>query len=197
MFTLTTFKLHALKAIRNYESRFTEKKPMNAHRAKDVLTLYYILETDTSSTLDTLMEKLETYLQTIKTGWWIFKTGNSRLKDNLTDVFKAYKNPLLRCTHASLGDMSESYDLLKETFEVLKQLHPEATETLERTKSASVSIPMPTSIQAPPRLWESVHDGKARGISFFDATEEDDEATEVLGGIEKPSVMAVQPKSNF
>ncbi|MDX2164736.1 MAG: hypothetical protein SFW07_04880 [Gammaproteobacteria bacterium] len=95
------------RAIREYESLFTENKPMPEHRCIDVVDLRIILDRhydDLSSCIDAVKQRLSI----IKTGWWIFKTGRSRLRSGITPILQAYENPITQHLVTQILGISQS-----------------------------------------------------------------------------------------
>lgn len=113
------FKTHCIGAIYKYE---LEKKTIPLHRQKDMLALENLLYTHDDFT--DLSEAIETYFTTMKTGWWIFKTGNSRLMRLLKPVIEYYRNDFQRdmhdSIHGSMSSIGEELRQLRQQNEALK-----------------------------------------------------------------------------
>jgi hypothetical protein len=103
-------------AMREYESLFTENKPMPEHRCIDIVDLRIILDRhydDLSSCIDAVKQRLSI----IKTGWWIFKTGRSRLRHGITPILQAYDNPITQQLVTQILGISQSLN------DVVEELH--------------------------------------------------------------------------
>lgn len=70
------------QSIKSFQSISHERK-------QDIENLIDIIDQE-DTTVGTLYADLLTYLNTIKTGWWIFQTGNSELKNRFIAVMHAY-----------------------------------------------------------------------------------------------------------
>lgn len=110
------FKTHCRGAIYKYT---LEKKSIPLHRQQDIMALENLL--NTYEEIINLIESIEKYFTTMKTGWWIFKTGNSKLISLLKAVITYYRNDLQRDTHDSLGLIGEELRKLRLQNEALKQ----------------------------------------------------------------------------
>ena len=88
-------KLLIKGAIRNYESRFTEKRPMSERRSLDVVDLRMILNRNFVD-LEDCIYAVKHRLARIRTGWWIFQTGRSHLKSGVMAIIKSYEDPVMQ-----------------------------------------------------------------------------------------------------
>lgn len=88
------FKKDVESVIKNYEKLFDDNKAMSLDRSTDIIDIRGLL-TKSYSHLDNCCQTVGSRLAKIKTGWWFFKTGNSRLRDNIMQVIDNYKQPLV------------------------------------------------------------------------------------------------------
>lgn len=97
------------EAITDYERLFDETgKTMTLKRARDIIELRDLIARQSFSTLDDAMETFEARVANFNTGWWIFKTGNSRLKDNVLHMLEHYNQPLVRHMFESVKEIEYS-----------------------------------------------------------------------------------------
>lgn len=101
---ITQFLNNIERAIKSYEKLFTADKPMNAKRADDIIILRHIITTESFEDLDEAINKIKNKIDKFKTGWFIFTTGRSRLKQNIEQVFKHYSQTLVRDLASSIQD---------------------------------------------------------------------------------------------
>ncbi len=85
MTLLILFRAELLAAIGKYEQIFNNKGHMSRTRSRNVIDLKAMINDDNYGACE-LKDSLLQYLNTLHTGWWIFKTGRSRLKLNLRRV---------------------------------------------------------------------------------------------------------------
>ncbi len=104
---IENFRTHVNRAIREYENFFTEKNPMPEHRSLDVISIRVILD-EYYPNLSSYMDAVKRHLSQIKTGWWIFKTGRSRLKNSIMPIIQAYENPVTQDLIDQITAMNES-----------------------------------------------------------------------------------------
>ena len=101
---IAQFKKDIIQAIHQYEQKFTDEHPMSQARSVDIIDCYGLLQQPYKH-VDEYSEALLVRLSHIKTGWWIFKTGNSRLRDEVTEVIQHYKQPLVRLLLTKIQDV--------------------------------------------------------------------------------------------
>jgi len=122
---LTEFLQSVDEAIVQYEKLFDGNKTMSIKRARDIIELRDLIASASFTTIEEAIERIAFRISSFKTGWWIFKTGNSRLKDNIQVMMDHYQQPLMR-----------------HLFESVKEIEYSMGEgTLHRTVSLPVSIP--------------------------------------------------------
>jgi hypothetical protein len=112
-------RAHIKSAIREYESLFTEKRPMPDHRCMDIVDLRIILDRqykDLNSCIDAVKQRLSI----IKTGWWIFKTGRSRLRSSVMPVLQVYENPVTQHLVAQIVGISQNFSEVVEQFNEIR-----------------------------------------------------------------------------
>jgi len=114
------FIMDCHSAISNYR---LSKKKVPEHREEDLLALRDILMRYES--YSDIVRDMQQYFTKMKTGWWIFKTGNSHLKDLLVKVIDDYNSDFQRDTydlmHYSLKDLSQLVKLQAQRIEFLEQ----------------------------------------------------------------------------
>lgn len=66
---------------------------MSAKRSADVSALRQIVLLPPQYELTTYLDYLNNRLKKMKTGWWFFNTGRSRLKRNILQVMERYQKP--------------------------------------------------------------------------------------------------------
>ena len=123
-------KIQIKSTIREYESLFTEKKPMPEHRCLDVVDLRVILDrpyNDINSCINAVKQRISD----IKTGWLFIKTGRSRLRSGIMPIIEAYENPVTQLLAAQVAGISQSFA------EVVNQLND------VRARTAPIPIPAP------------------------------------------------------
>ena len=81
--TIENYQMALLKAIDNY--KIAKGIQLTKQRHKDIEELRTIIKT-TNNNPETLQTAILKRVNAIKTGWWIFKTGNSQLKSGLLKV---------------------------------------------------------------------------------------------------------------
>lgn len=113
--SIDKFKTHCLGALYKYE---VEKKNIPLHRQKDMMALENLLYSHED--FSELSDAMEDYFTTMKTGWWIFKTGNSKLMSLLKPVIMYYRNDLHRDMHDSLGEFGDELKQMRLQNEALK-----------------------------------------------------------------------------
>jgi hypothetical protein len=87
------YREHSKSAIRQYESKFNDDTHMSLRRSKDIVAIKEILNRSWKE-VNECISAIKAYLENLETGWWIFQTGNSHLKDNLTKVVQSYEDPI-------------------------------------------------------------------------------------------------------
>jgi len=106
---LNQFCESADRAIEEYERLFSRQKPMSLKRAQDIIELKAILEKAHSyHSVDDLILAVRNHLDTFKTGWWIFQTGHSRLKESMNRAIQGYNQPLVRVLLKRFDDIEQS-----------------------------------------------------------------------------------------
>lgn len=89
------FKKDIEYVIYQYEQLFEIKnKSMSEERSDDIVNIKGILR-EVDLDFDRCREILSERLKKFKTGWWIFNTGNSRLRTEIMKVMDNYNHPFL------------------------------------------------------------------------------------------------------
>lgn len=102
---LTQFLSSIDKGIEAYEALFTANDPMPLKRAQDIIDLRCRLKVGHFRDVSQAMNLVKQKIATFKTGWWLFRTGRSRLKRNLELVIHHYSQDLVRFMAGSIQDM--------------------------------------------------------------------------------------------
>lgn len=96
------------KAIANYEAMFIGSKSMSLRRARDIIQLRDMIRQSNFEDIDEAVLAFQIRISHFKTGWWIFRTGNSRLKDNIEYMIVQYSQPLTRLMFESVKEIEHS-----------------------------------------------------------------------------------------
>jgi len=80
-------------AFKNYQESQTGSKKLSARRANDLHELNAIVSKSVTTT--ELFFKISKRVDEIETGWWIFRTAQSKLKESCRKILFAKKDPLI------------------------------------------------------------------------------------------------------
>lgn len=134
MFEITeNFRMSVEKGFNEYQSQFI-KKNLTERRASDLLNLRRILHNEYHN-INQCIDRLNVYLDTMGTGWWIFQTGNSVLKGLTRETIDRYKDPIIQ---EMLLDASKSASELNRLSEFLKQAQALSKQDLSEAKTAQL-----------------------------------------------------------
>jgi hypothetical protein len=134
------FKHRINQVINQYEAQFSDDKPMSPERAYDIIDIKGLLN-QAYHHPDDCTQVLKQRLQEFKTGWWIFSTGNSRLRDAIYSVMVDYSNPSMRMVFSklqTLEDQSISFEERRQlTASQYENTSGQLTNSMDNTSAES------------------------------------------------------------
>lgn len=89
-------------AINNYKKKY-KHKIVPSHRREDISKIMTLLDYELN--IETLLQDINSILSEFKTGWWIFETGHSRLRDEINRVINNPKYKLVEFKQAIIEDL--------------------------------------------------------------------------------------------
>lgn len=143
MLTITHFIQDTLKAVDKYEGYFDRKKPMNHHRALNVIELRYCLKEEAFDDLEQIIVAVEKILQSMHTGFWFFKTGKSRLKSLIENVITVYQNPLMQIANTTIIELTHSLEKTQLTLDKVSFMTLQLFNNLKSSHELQQEIPLP------------------------------------------------------
>lgn len=104
-------RIDICRGIEAYQDLFDDSHAILPHRSDDIIELFTILKRPYTS-ITNLLKAIDIKLAEMKTGWWIFQTGHSRLKNNIIPVIAKYRLLQSETLHAdnvlSINDTEKS-----------------------------------------------------------------------------------------
>jgi predicted ribosome quality control (RQC) complex YloA/Tae2 family protein len=174
------------KAIRDYESIFNEDKNMSLRRSKDIVAVKEILNRSWKE-VNACITSIKTYLESMETGWWIFKTGDSRLKNNLTKVIHSYEDPVAQSLlkYSSLVQSKleealqciEKIDISKTPSDLLdeKNRHIQSLEQTLSQQKKEIEALIKKNHELSKKVIESKREGQSSSSRLITSKEQDEE----------------------
>lgn len=105
--------LHSVeRAIQSYENAFGPDRPMSLRRAQDIIELRSLLRPSQYENCQIAIGHIQARLDQVQTGWWIFHTGRSQLKQHITRVLNYFRDDATAILFDTVQDISTSLEYI-------------------------------------------------------------------------------------